>query len=387
MNTAILLGAGSSLAAGFPSTKDLTDLILSGNGVTRGSDSSIYIDDDGPPSEKTRLANCMVRRLHAEAELYYSTHSKKRVVNYEDLFYLAHQASDDLSGEMENPAAGPFVEKLRVVSPLIETTTDTDRIDLLSETCNYIADVVWRSLCHEPECLNQLDVIAHACKSVGCRVTSISTLCHDTHVETFLKRKGISLADGFDAEPQVGVRYWNGDFSPSGTTPFLKLHGSVNWFRLRPDVGDEYDERIGIPLNGDYQRTQTEDNKLQLAVDDRPLLLIGTFNKISEYSSGIFRELHHRFRSTIMEANRMVVCGYSFGDKGINTEIIDWIYGKRGRRLVIIHPNPDCLICNARRAIRKNWPVWKKNGSISIINKRFQDVGIEEFAAETFHRA
>ena len=81
MNTAILLGAGSSLAAGFPSTKDLTDLILSGNGVTRGSDSSIYIDDDGPPSEKTRLANCMVRRLHAEAELYYSTHSKKRVVN------------------------------------------------------------------------------------------------------------------------------------------------------------------------------------------------------------------------------------------------------------------------------------------------------------------
>ena len=288
---------------------------------------------------------------------------------------------------MENPAAGPFVEKLRVVSPLIETTTDTDRIDLLSETCNYIADVVWRSLCHEPECLNQLDVIAHACKSVGCRVTSISTLCHDTHVETFLKRKGISLADGFDAEPQAGVRYWNGDFSPSGTTPFLKLHGSVNWFRLRPDVGDEYDERIGIPLNGDYQRTQTEDNKLQLAVDDRPLLLIGTFNKISEYSSGIFRELHHRFRSTIMEANRMVVCGYSFGDKGINTEIIDWIYGKRGRRLVIIHPNPDCLICNARRAIRKNWPVWKKNGSISIINKRFQDVGIEEFAAETFHRA
>ena len=254
MNTAILLGAGSSLAAGFPSTKDLTDLILSGNGVTRGSDSSIYIDDDGPPSEETRLANCMVRRLHAEAELYYSTHSKKRVVNYEDLFYLAHQASDDLSGEMENPAVGPFVEKLRVVSPLIETTTDTDRIDLLSETCNYIADEVWRSLCHEPECLNQLDVIAHACKSVDCRVTSISTLCHDTHVETFLKRKGVSLADGFDAEPQAGVRYWNGDFSPSGTTPFLKLHGSVNWFRLSSRLRRRVrSKELVFPINGDYR--------------------------------------------------------------------------------------------------------------------------------------
>ena len=374
MNTAILLGAGSSLAAGFPSTKDLTDLILSGNGVTRGSDSSIYIDDDGPPSEKTRLANCMVRRLHAEAELYYSTHSKKRVVNYEDLFYLAHQASDDLSGEMENPAAGPFVEKLRVVSPLIETTTDTDRIDLLSETCNYIADVVWRSLCHKPECLNQLDVIAHACKSVDCRVTSISTLCHDTHVETFLKRKGISLADGFDAEPQAGVRYWNGDFSPSGTTPFLKLHGSINWFRYCDGI------IRSIPINCYPHRIQI-DSGIQYAEDGRPLLLIGTFNKISEYSSGIFRELHHRFRSTIMEANQMVVCGYGFGDKGINNEIIDWYYGKRGRRLVIIHPDPDSLVDNARGAIRKNWPEWEKYGSISTIRKRFEHVDIDEFDA------
>ena len=381
MNTTILLGAGSSLAAGFPSTKDLTDLILSGNGVTRGSDSSYYIDEDGPPYEETRLANCMVRRLHAEAETYYSTYVERRA-NYEDLFYLAHQASDDLSGEMENPAIGPFVEKLRVVSPLIEATTDTDPIDLLSETCNYIADVIWRSLCHEPEpeCLNQLDVIAHACKSANYRVTSISTLCHDTHVETLLVKKGISLADGFDAEPQAGVRYWNRDFPPSGKTPFLKLHGSVNWFRFLPDSGDFYDERIGIPSDY-YQHTRTVDGDLQTAVDGRPLLLIGTFNKISEYSSGIFQELHYRFRSTIMEANRMVVCGYSFGDKGINTEIIDWYYAERGRRLVIIHPNPDSLVDTARGAIRKNWPEWKKNGSISIISKRFEDVGIDEMDA------
>lgn len=75
----------------------------------------------------------------------------------------------------------------------------------------------------------------------------------------------------------------------------------------------------------------------------------------------------------------MVVCGYSFGDKGINTEIIDWIYDKRGRRLVIIHPDPNGLVANARGAIRKNWPKWKKSGLISIISKRFEDVCIDEF--------
>ena len=391
MNTAILLGAGSSLAAGFPSTNDLTDLILSGNGVTRGSDSSYYINDDGPPYEEKRLANCMVRRLHAEAERYYSAYAERHT-NYEDLFYLAHQASDDLSGEMENPAVSSFVGKLRAyMSPLIESARNADctnrlsvdDLQLLEETRHYIADIVWRALCHKPKpgSLSHLEVIAHACNSVNYRVTGISTLCHDTHVETFLEKKGISLADGFDAEPQAGVRYWNGDFSSSGKTPFLKLHGSVNWFRLRPDSGDEYDERTGIPLNGDYDHARSEDNKLQLAVDGRPLLLIGTFNKISEYSSGVFLELHHRFRSTIMEANRMVICGYGFGDKGINTEIIEWYYGKRGRRLVIIHPDPDNLVANARGAIRKNWPEWNQNGSNSIISKRFEAVGIDEFDA------
>ncbi len=390
MNTAILLGAGSSLAAGFPSTKDLTDLILSGNGVTRGSDSSYYIDDDGPSYEETRLANCMVRRLHAEAERYYSAYAERRT-NYEDLFYLAHQASDDLLGEMENPAVNSFVGKLRAyMSPLIEAAKNADctnrlsldELQLLEETRHYIADIVWRALCHKPkpESLSHLGVIAHVCNSVNYRVTSVSTLCHDTHVETILEKKGISLADGFDAEPQAGVRYWNGDFSSSGKTPFLKLHGSVNWFRLRPDSGDFHDEKIGIPLDY-YQRTRTVDGNLQTAVDGRPLLLIGTFNKISEYSSGIFRELHYRFRSTIMEADQMVVCGYGFGDKGINTEIIDWIYSRRGRRLLIIHPDPDGLVDNARGSIQNNWPEWKKNGSISIMSKRFEDVGIDEFAA------
>ena len=388
MNTAILLGAGSSLAADFPSTKALTDLILSGNGVTRGSDESYYINDDGPPYEETRLANCMVRRLHAEAERYYSAYAERHS-NYEDLFYLVHQASDDLSGEMENPAVSSFVGKLRAfMSPLIEAARNSDctnrlslnDLQLLEETRHYIADIVWRALCHKPkpESLSHLGVVAHACNSVNYRVTSISTLCHDTHVETFLEKKGISLADGFDAEPQAGVRYWNGDFSSSGKTPFLKLHGSVNWFRLRADSGDFYHEKIGIPLDY-YQRTRTVDGNLQTTVDCRPLLLIGTFNKISEYSSGIFRELHHRFRSTILKANQMVVCGYGFGDKGINTEIIDWIYDKRGRRLVIIHPDPNGLVANARGAIRKNWPKWKKNGLISIISKRFEDVCIDEF--------
>ena len=383
MNTAILLGAGSSVAAGFPSTQCLTDLVLSGHGVKTHTDASYYIHGAEPPAEESLSANSMARRLHAEAERYYSTYAERRP-HYEDLFYLARQVSDDFEGEMENPAILSFINELKSdMSRLIEDA-GCRRIrsfeSLIRETRNYIADIVCCYLCRKPASQSHLDLIAHACNSVN--VTSISTLCHDTHVETFLKEKGIPLSDGF-SEPEAEVRYWNGELSSSEETPFLKLHGSVNWFRLRPRCPEDgYDVKIGIPLSGDYYHTQTADGKLQWPIDGRPLMLIGTFNKISAYSSGIFGELHYRFRSTINEANQMVICGYGFGDKGINIEILEWYFDKPERRVVIIHPDPDSLFASARPAIQRVWNGrWKKSRSVATIKKRLEDVDIDEFAA------
>ena len=396
-NIAILLGAGSSEAAGFPSTKGLTDLVLSGQGVTKDTDGSYYITGVVEPlTAAVQFANSMVRRLHAEAERYYSAYAG-RPTNYEDICYLALQARDELSEEMENPAIRGFVNELKAdMSPLVKAANEKNEDPneqcesdipgnfetLLNETCKYIADVVsmkLRSHLLTPELLRHLDSIKHACNSV--HVTSISTLCHDTHVETFLRESssegpGIALSDGFDEEPKNGVRYWNGDFSLKGKIPFLKLHGSIDW--------SWYPSGIGIPPPNSYSmRTKTPDDKWQYAYPSQatvpPLLLIGTLNKIPHYSSGIFRELHHRFRSTISDASRLFVCGYSFGDKGINEEIFEWVHGEKGRRLVIIHPDPKSLVANARREIQNNWNQWEEAGSIGIIPKRFECIDIAEF--------
>ena len=380
-STALLLGAGSSQAAGFPSTECLTNLILSGRGAKRHTDGSYYIDGTGPPTEEAVLANCMARRLHAQAERYFSTHAGRRT-NYEDIFYLAHQVSDDQAGEMENPGLLSFMNELKAdVAPLIEYARDSychnvqSFSSLIRETRNYIADIVWRNLClgGGSNGLRHLDLFAHACNSVN--LTGISTLCHDTHVESFLTDRQIPLSDGF-SEPQVGVRYWSGDFPSEDTIPFLKLHGSVNWFDFRQKSEDQYKGRIGISLSGHHYHTQT-DNGDQQWPSVRPLLLIGTFNKITAYSSGIFGELHHRFRSTIRKADRMVICGYGFGDKGINISLLEWYYDKPGRRLVIIHPDPDGLLASARPAIQHVWPAWKEKGSLSIMDRRIECVEVD----------
>ena len=379
-NVGILLGAGSSAAAGFPSTRDLTELVLSGRGFSRSSNGCYYIEKGGdePPTSVVKLVNCMVKRLYASAQAYFSTYAGRRA-NYEDIYYLARQAFDDEFGEMENPAIRSFLDELHAeMSPLIKAAEKSkpsepyifDNLgDSLSETCNYISDVVSQSLLsHKPAPESrQLNVIEQVCKDFN--VTCISTLCHDVNVETYLRRKGIAFADGFSESKDV-VTQWNGNFIPGMSTPFLKLHGSVDWFRY-PD-----DKIRRIPKAQDPQRIQIG-GRYFYAEDGRPLLLIGTFNKISEYSSGIFRELHHRFRSTIVKASTMVVCGYGFGDKGINSELIDWC--SPGRRFVIIHPDPDSLIANARGAIRKNWCEWIRNESISIVEKKFEDVEMTEF--------
>jgi len=73
------------------------------------------------------------------------------------------------------------------------------------------------------------------------------------------------------------------------------------------------------------------------------------------------------------------VCGYSFGDKGINSQIINWYYANRGRRLIIIHPNPEKLVENARNAIRSKWQQWIRNEGIRLICKNLENVQENEY--------
>ena len=328
-------------------------------------------------AELTVQASCMVRRLFAEAEAYYSLYPA-RVVNYEDLFYLAIQALDEERGESENPALRTFTQELRAFSSSLDHLyRPLSFRDRLVEAKNYIADVLWHCLLRKATNTNHLKCFATTCGEG--RVVSIATLCHDTHVEKHFRNGGISLADGF-ADEDGDVRYWTGDFSSSEAIPFLKLHGSVNWFRLSRDSGSWFDDKIAA-VDGDFLHTKNKEGELQSALDGRPMLLVGSFNKVSEYSRGVFRELHYHFRHSIRAADRMVICGYSFGDKGINGELVNWYYSEPGRKFVIIHPSPEQLVSGARGAIRNKWERWTNESAITCIRNKIECVEADEFFA------
>ena len=394
-NIALLLGAGASVAAGFPSTQELTDIVVSGRGVTRHGDGCFYISGgDEPRVEAVKVPAGIAERLGAAADAYLSAHGGRRG-DYEDIYFLARQALDEACGEMENPALRGFVDDLRagmssmaatateangVGAGLIQPTVTHDLEILMRETCKYVADVVSQSLViHQPaqDRVRHLNAIEHACKAFN--VASLATLSHETHVETFLRGREIVLVDGFTVQ-QDAVSLWTGNVPADVAIPFLKLRGSVDWYRytdgqIRRVPHNLYPLRIG------------DEGSFLYAEHSPRILLIGPTNAVPEHGSGIFRELRYCFRSTIGRANTMVVCGYGFDDGGVNSELIDWYDGKDGRRFVIVHPEPDRLVENARGAIRKNWETWKKNDAVSIIERRFEDVEAPEFVETIAHTA
>jgi hypothetical protein len=106
--------------------------------------------------------------------------------------------------------------------------------------------------------------------------------------------------------------------------------------------------------------------------------LVGTFNKIADYSQQLFGKLLTSFRTFLSKADRVVVCGYSFGDKGINTALIDWLYSNQNRRLIVVHRYPDVVRAGARGAIANKWDEWTELGCLHTIQKWLEDLNEDE---------
>jgi hypothetical protein len=155
----LLLGAGVSLAAGMPSTADLTALVLAGQ-VIRGTESHYRLSSNstpgGSPTPLTErvdylgLVSTVLGALKTEVDGFYVDYPA-REANYEDLYYMAVQIADAMSGEFDNPALRLLAEKLTpIVEPFFSTvqypnTPEEMLLEAGNEAVRYIEDVVWQT--------------------------------------------------------------------------------------------------------------------------------------------------------------------------------------------------------------------------------------------------
>lgn len=381
MKTAFILGAGSSIPAGLPSTAKITRQILSGQNIIRHTDGNYYerIPPLDTPDLRVQKILKFLKRLRHHATAFYSGH-RALSVNYEDIAHLAIQIRD-YRLEVDNPAVQPFVD---LIWPDLQDcrmqdngtpAEETEPGGLFYEAVNYISCMTWGMVTSTPSRYDHLNCLLQACADQANSSIDVFTLNHDTVIEQCLMKHSVSYVDGF-SDPIKGVRYWRPTLydAPITRARLFKLHGSANWFRF-PDNSATGRNPYGIPTSGDFFHTKGPDGKLQWPQDGRPEVLIGTINKMLAYNSGIYAELQQFFYQRLLNATHLVIAGYGFGDKGINSRIIDWMRQSASNTIQIIEPDVEACSFFSRPTIRHWMAEWCDKGRCEILQCGIESTG------------
>ena len=161
------------------------------------------------------------------------------------------------------------------------------------------------------------------------RPTRIATLNYDIGVENTSVNAEL-LVD-------TGIENWKGgmswEWSGDADVRLLKLHGSIDWGYPRVEGG-------GAP-EGAPRMTNREDDDYflydGLGWDLQPVgLVFGLRGKLRP--DGPFLAMLVEFWNWLLEADRLIVVGYSFGDEHINTLVEDWIESREGAILEVVDP-------------------------------------------------
>lgn len=378
MRIAFLVGSGISLSAGMPSVEMISAKVRSGDGVVRISDQTFrLVNSDFGNYERARARATptieFTNDLWELANCYSSVVLKRSGVNYEEIANLAAQLADATDGEYENPATFPLLQRLVAGDDYVE----------LHGRCRsaeeFVRDVVWGMLDRPVGDTKGLACIVEACADL--EEVDIFDLNHDRVLEQTLRRAGLKVADGFRVgHGQVGV--WASLFD--APIRHLKLHGSISWFS-RVLEGEEWrgnslTKSMGVG-EADHE-CGPNGELLQVTTESRPVILTGTFAKPLSYDGGAFAELHYRFHSYLRDGDLLIVTGYGFQDKAINTRLINWMLEARNRSMLVIHGAPANLEEGARPAIQRFWGEWVDLGRLRIIDSWIEESSWPEVRSE-----
>ena len=295
---AFLIGAGCSMCAGLPLTKELTDKVLG--------------DAEVDCLSKNILAS--VRDIFSEAA---DAHIEDYLSEIVDLLAITDRRAE--RGVNNNAVA---------VKDAQYTSVD------LRKASNQIKRSIARAIQVKVNISTHQAFVAsvHRPVRVG-RPTSAQpvdylVLNYDTIIEDALALGHIPYADGLYG----GATGWwdpNTFEAPGLSARVIKLHGSIDW-RQFPD--EQSPRRIGpsIAIPG--------------AVD-LPVLIWPSSNKYQEAQLNPFAQLLDRARRAIRPTagaqHLLVVCGYSFGDSHINLEIDNALKASEGKLTIAAFTDKD----------------------------------------------
>ena len=261
VHVVFLLGAGISREL-LPLTAKLTEITQTGTTadgreVVRHSDRTYVL---ATPHDAFAFGRPYVQRVISFLA-WLKNRFPEEDLDYEGLYFACQQIHDALTGELENPLLEPLLNECEQQAHLLYPDPSDPRsgsaklADLTTETMNYIAGVVGDALIpgqgSGPTFREQLSK-AHRCLLEACgdgavKRVDVVTLNHDILLESSFKAAGIEVEDGFGRlrsgfrfsdSRAAQVQFWRGFRRGRGRVRLVKLHGSVDWWRVRPAGGD-----------------------------------------------------------------------------------------------------------------------------------------------------
>jgi len=369
-----LMGSGLSCAAGLPSVDKITEEIFNMENVFKSSDNHYYKSKSKPSEEcfpeyykHNKAIEKILKIANCEVGKYYGNNYK---TNYEELYYLVKQIDDKF--EYDNPAILAFIEKVNIkIKSLLDSNVTFN--ESIRNSVKYIEDAVWHILAEKYENLTVLDFLL---KEVPKGNINIFSLNHDYLIEQILQEYKIDYVNGFKPYNK-DIKIWDRNlFDQKSKIKLYKLHGSISWVRYTINNFKGY-FYADIGLNDIYHLKDNKGNYLWPA--EGPRFLIGSVNKILEYSRELFSELFYRFHFILKNTNLLIIIGYGFKDKGINSKIIEYMYHDFKNKIIIVDiKGKEKLLKNARLAIQINVPKWEKEKRLDFICKNIKDLLIED---------
>lgn len=160
----------------------------------------------------------------------------------------------------------------------------------------------------------------------------VITLNYDKTVELAAEQFGARLDLGLDRwEPGSQLAFESRD----GTLNLIKPHGSIDWVRVTSSSQVPLSDH---PLRQHEYRAATKpSSRRHRGTTDKPLIVIGDREKLD--TDGPTLQLMRAFEDALNKAGHLVVVGYSFGDRHVDTVIRNWLTGGKERTVTILDPS------------------------------------------------
>jgi hypothetical protein len=328
-NVVFLIGAGASKPACIPQTSDITLSIL---------------NDGGWQSR-------IIRYLKCEIDKYFISKHFGTDCNYEDIFQLISQIYMSEIGQYPNPMVNSFLEVHRApIEYLLANDegwmTEYGNVNYgfdyaIRNIWSWIKEQVVNSLNKEP-CLSKLTLWRDISKDKDYDGFDIFTLNHDLVFEKLFESSE-EMNDGFCESQNEEYKVWD-------QKSFERLNRRIELYKLHGSIGWYYCKDIDKVIN---RKISPND---RFGGGDLSEILIGTYDKMLEYTGGIFTDLFWHFKRVLDITDMVIACGYGFRDKGINNYLIDWLVGRKERKIALIHSDIERLMTKkASPAISCYW--------------------------------